>query len=206
MLEVRDEIAHRRRAQTDERRVLGHVDDLVDLPWLEASFEPDAPAILDDLAVFHPAEAPFLARDGLPLRLDAVSHGQHVLGCVEVGDFIRNVVAVRERMGVLAVRHDEVRPREPPDRLASRTLRRRRVDEHLAGIPRWIELPADPQQRVALFEQQAVAEILLVFRVETAGGAVEHAQHALPAAVVDLEQYGPVAAGQIHRLDQVDIR
>src|SRR5215471_8501897 len=77
------------------------------------------------------------------------------------------------------------------------------MQELLRG--RHIELPADPYQRVALFEQEIIAEFGRCARVLRTLAEIEHIQQAFAAPVRNLEQCGAVAFGWIARLQDVEV-
>ena len=69
-----------------------------------------------------------------------------------------------------------------------------------------IELPADPHERVALFHQEAVAEVGRGRRILTAArGAIEAPEDALAPPVGDLEEQRAVASCGVHGLKHVEI-
>jgi hypothetical protein len=71
--------------------------------------------------------------------------------------------------------------------------------------PRWhVEFPAEPHQRVALLQQEAIAEIGFVARI-VRSPQIERPQHGLAAAVRDLEQQRMIAVLGIARLQTIEI-
>ena len=187
-------------------RVLRDVDDVVDLVRLEASFEVDAGRIVDDRAVVVAAgEAPALARNHAPRLVHAVADGQDVAGIVRVGHRVGDVAPVRERAVVGELVDDHLAPHQPRDRIPA-VGGHRRVQPHLAIADRHVELPAEPEQREAVLEQEAVAHLRRRPRVAAAGGVVEVAEHPLPAAVRHLVEDGAVAAPGVLRLQQEEVR
>ena len=72
VLQSGNRVANRGRSDTDDRWILGRVDDLVDLLGLEAG------GVAHALAVG--GELPVGARNGSPRSLHRVAHGQHRRG------------------------------------------------------------------------------------------------------------------------------
>ena len=205
VLHTRDHVAHGGRPEADQRGVLRHVDDVVELVRLEAPLQVDAGRIVDDLAArLAPREAPLVARHHPPRLAGAVAHGHHVGGVVGVGDLVGDVAAVGERPVPRALVHHHLAAHQPRD---GRPVvgRHRRVQPHLALAHRHVELPAEPQQRESVLEQEPVAHLLGALRIAAAGGVVEVAEHALPAAVRHLVEDGAVAPGGVGRLQQVEV-
>ena len=62
-----------------------------------------------------------------------------------------------------------------------------------------VPLPAEPHQRITLFQKPVVAELV------AAAGEIEAVEHAFAAAVGHLQQHGAVALGRIHGFHHVEI-
>src|SRR5881628_1338528 len=103
-----------------------------------------------------------------------------------------------------ALGHDEVAANHALDR-SSALGGDRRIQPEQAVTFRRIELPADPQQREPLPEQETVAELFGGRRVEASGRVVEESEHALTAAIGDFEENGAVAFLDPPRFDEKEI-
>ena len=192
---MRDRIADRRRAHADDRRILGSVDDFVNLPRLEAAGQIHASAV----------QFPFALRDEAARPFDRVAHGERVGGIVRVGDRVGDVIAIGERRVERHLRDNHLAADDAHDRLAV-VCGDGRIDADEALALRRIELPADPEQREALLHQEAVAHLCFGRRIEAARRLVVEAEHPFAAAVRDLVQHGAVAAFDLFRLDQKEVR
>src|SRR5207247_9550057 len=69
-----------------------------------------------------------------------------------------------------------------------------------------VELPAQPEQREALFQQKAIAQLGLGFGIEAAGGEVEETEQALAPAVGDFIENRSVSTAGVFWFDQIEIR
>ena len=85
--QVRDRVADRRGAHAGDRRILRAVDDLVNLPRLEAAGQIHAAAV----------QFPFALRDEAARAFDRVAYGQRVGRIVRVRNRIGDVIAIGER-------------------------------------------------------------------------------------------------------------
>ena len=68
-----------------------------------------------------------------------------------------------------------------------------------------VELPADPDQRVPLRGQEAIAEVILCRRIAAACRAGESRQQALVAAIRHFDQRDAVAPGCVFRLQDIEV-
>ena len=137
-------------------------------------------------------EAPLRARNRGARRIDMVAHG-HRGGWHGIGDEIRGLRAIAQARGGRFFIDFDFRSHQP-----GQPFNHGRIEMHHAGAIRNVELPADPDQRVALLEQQRIAEVL--FGAQFAAVVeVEHAQHAPAAAIGDFEQRRAVPLRRILR-------
>ena len=194
VLQHRDDVADRRGPEPDDRRVLGGVDDLVDLSGLELRGHRHARPI--------GRERPLIARNDPARSFNRVAHRQHVVRGVRIDDGVRGVIAVGERMIGFPLGDDEVAPHQAADRPPVVGGDRRVHAKPVRGV----ELPAHPEQREALPHQEAVAHLRRRARVDASGRVVEEAQHPLPAAIGHLVEDGAVAARDVFRLDEEEVR
>ena len=96
VLEHRDRVTNRRRADAGDRWILRPVDDLVDLAGLEPSLQIDARGIRRSRSIGEAGELPIGMRKQTPRSFDRVTHGQRVRRVVRVGDLVRDVIAIRQ--------------------------------------------------------------------------------------------------------------
>ena len=115
------------------------------------------------------------------------------------------MATVAQRMRIHLLGDENIASHQTLDRLA-RVRGHGRMDTQQAVPWRHIMLPADPQQRETLLQQEAVAVELRRQRVARRGGAVEPAERRDAAPVDDVEEHGAIARGNVLRLDQDEIR
>ena len=189
-------VAHGEEPEADEGRVLGPVDELVDLPRLEPTGERDVRGV---------GEPPRRPRDGDRRRAGVLADGQARRRIVEVGSRLGDVVSVGHRQGLDA----RVGPPLAEHRTADRPVvaaGHRHGEREETILARDVVLPAAPRDRVAVPHQEPVAELLRARRVGHADGAVEHPQRDLAAAVRDVEKEPAVAARRIDGPQQIEVR
>ena len=186
MLEPRRRVAERGQADARNRRVLRAVRDLIGAPGLEAAGHRHDGALQ--------LETP--ARDFLRLAEGAVANRQRRVAAVshdgipdEIGDRRVRASIVRRELGASR------------DGDACRT---RHVDPHQVVAALDVELPPDPDERVAQARQEAVAEIRFSGGVERAAAAVTVERH-LPAAVDDVDERDAVRTARVARLEDVEV-
>ena len=189
-------VAHGDEAEADEGRLLGAVDQLVDLPGLEAAVEAHVGRV---------GEPPRRARDRGGGSAGVLANRQAGRRVVEIGRGVPDVVAVGEgQRGDAAVRPPLAQERAR-DR-AGVTAGRRHREGHEAVLARDVVLPAAPRHRVAVAHEKAVAEILGRRRIGHAHRAVEHPERHLAAAVGHVEEEPAVAARGVPRPQHVEVR
>ncbi len=160
VLESAHGVADRCEPEACERRTLRFVDDLVDSIRLEPVVEINVGGIGDRAAARRRAgELPALARNRLAWIERPIAHGQRIRRARGVRRGVRDMAAVAERLIETALAHHEVAAYPPGERRAA-VRRRRRIDaQQIRAAERRIELPADPENAVALIEQKSVAEL-----------------------------------------------
>ena len=195
VLEEAHEVARGGEAAAGDARVAAAVDDLVDAPRLEAAVEGD---------LRRPDEAPALPRQQ-PRRGQAmVPHVEPAVPPPGVDRRVLEVAGVGERRLVLPLADDDHGAHEPLDRPAAVGRDRRAQPEEPRPL-RHVPLPAHPGEREALLQEPAVAELRGLAGVERRLGVLQSSQDALAAAVGDLVVDPPVAAADVHRLQEVEV-
>ena len=205
VFQVRDHVAHGRGTHAHDGRILRFVNDFVDLAGLEAAVEIHARQVGHDLSIRETRELPVAPRDEAARALDRVAHAQGVGRIVRVGHGIRGVVAIGERRVECGLRDDHLAADDAHERRPV-VGGNRRIDMDEAVTHRRIELPPHPQQREALLHQEAVAHVRVRRGIQAPVGVVVEAEHALAAAIRDFVQHGAVAAPDLFRLDQIEVR
>ena len=75
-----------------------------------------------------------------------------------------------------------------------------------AALARHVELPANPDQRVPLPGEKAIAEVILGRRIEIAAcGAGESREQALVAAIRHFDQRDAIASSRVLRLQDIEV-
>src|SRR5690242_8914508 len=92
---------------------------------------------------------------------------------------------------------DDLRPNQ-----AGKTRNPGCIEPQYAGTLRDIPLPADPDQRKALLEEQRVCQVFRRARVGLAA-EIKHPEHPPATAVGNLKKRGPVSYGRIDRLQHI---
>ena len=177
-------IAYREEPEADERRILGPVDQLVDLPGLESAGERDVRRV---------GEPPRRPRDRHRRRAGVLADGEPRRRIAEVGRRLGDVIAVGHRQGV----DTGVRSPFAEHRTADQSVlapRHRHRERQQTVLARHVVLPAAPGHRVPVPHQEPITEVLRGRRVGYADRAVEHPERDLPTAVGNVEQESPLAA------------
>ena len=152
-----------------------------------------------------PIQFPFALRDEPARPFDRVTHRQSIGRIVRVGDGVGDVIAVCKRGVRRHARDDDLAADDASDWFAV-VCGYGRVDADETLTMRRIELPADPEQREALRHQETVAHLGFGGRIEAARRLVVEGEHPFAAAVRDLVQHCAVAAFDLFRLDQKEVR
>src|SRR5438874_1421895 len=114
------------------------------------------------------------------------------------------MIAIGEGVIERALGHHEIAANHALDRARAVSGSRRIQTQQAVTLWR-IELPADPEQREALLEEEPIAELLRGRGVGAPGGVVEESEHPLAAAIGDFEQDGAVALLDSPRFDEKEI-
>ena len=119
VLERRDGVADGREPESRDARVFGHVDHLVDPVRVEAAAQVHHAGIGYHAVSFEPAETPLCALDRLSLVHGRVAHGHDVRCICRIGDGVRRMTTVAERLAGHALADDEVAAYEAVHRCAA---------------------------------------------------------------------------------------
>ena len=139
-------IAHGGETGAGHRRIFGGVNQLVNPAGIEAVLGHDGRAVFD---------VPVGAGNGSARAFHLVANSQAEVGIVGIENGVGLVIAIRNAVtGFVAIQR-ELRAYDALDALGDR-----RIEIYQVGRIRHVELPAHPQQRVALIHQQAVAEVV----------------------------------------------
>jgi len=181
--QIRNHVAHGGRTQTHQHRILGLVDDFVDFAGLETGGHADVCRI---------GESPLVARDQAALPVHGIADEHFIRPVVHLCARISGQVAIAKRNSGDPLISDPFRAHQAVNGLAM-LGGDGRIDSEQAGR-RWkVGLPADPDQREALFEQEVVAKI-------------ELREQAFVPSIRNLQQGGSVALAWIKRPEHVKIR
>src|SRR5262249_6580309 len=182
--------------------------ELVEMARLIAALEIERGDVRNDLSVLHAAKLPSVSRNGARCAEESVTHDQRVrrAGWVErrIAGRVGSTAHIAERAGRIGRIRSE-RRRYPPGDWFSLIKRGRRIERHQAAASWNIELPSDPDERVALPHEEAVAEIRIGGRVEHPRCAVEIVKDVLAPSVEDGEQHGAICARGVLRSKDVEI-
>ena len=210
--EERDQVAHRREAEALHDRPLGLADQFVEVARPEAARDaaanlasvPGTPCRVVGTACRSSDHWP----RGMTTRR-SVSRCRQVstpsASPFAVGRVAAVALAARQRQRVGGRVGHHLVADEAADRLAV-VRGDRGAEQEPAVAGQQFADPAAPDDRVAAAEQEAVAGVGSRRRVVAAGGAVEHAQRQLVAAVVDVVEDGAVALGGVFRREEEDVR
>ena len=171
--EERADIAQRREADPQHDRILGTVDKLVEPARLEACRQADLGiARRLGLAVGAGAEAPLVVWDRHARRIFLRAHGQARPESVGQRELVvrrhGRISGVREprepagrqRQRLGRCRDDDLGTQDARDARPVGIARDGRAEPHAVGAVREVRLPAEPDERVALLHQEAVAGTL----------------------------------------------
>ena len=187
-------VAHRGQADAQHDRILRTIDELVDCACVVAAGTVDADVpVVEVLPGVHRSS-----------RVTCVlAHGERGLGPVP------GLGRVRQRScgGAVQVVEDELLARQSCDRRPIAVHGNGEVSRE-TGVTRCDErLPRDPHDRVALPHEPARAGMLGEVGVVQARCAVDSpAREPLVAAIGYVQDQGPIAARQVHRLEDLDVR
>ncbi|HXR17347.1 MAG TPA: hypothetical protein VN777_14230 [Terriglobales bacterium] len=178
-------------SQSSYRRVLGRVGNLVGLARHKTASQVQGRSVRDDLPVGCSSKLPLIAKDHARRVVNVLHYGQNSIGAIEVHRRIRRGIGVQVQSlrGHVHCKgcHHAFRDRLPV------LHRDRQIDANVIATARNAEVPAHPNDRIALRQQQAVAKLGLVLRRAgrvSAGHShvVEKFKQGLHAAIGHLEK------------------
>ena len=156
----------------------------------------------DGAAVRHAREAPSGPRDGARVAVQLVAYEQDRVARVDIGRGIRQVAAVREEEVRHRLRRLEIHVDAPVERPAVAVARLRCLESEESRKLGHVALPAARHDGIAAPHQEPVADIDGRIRVgarreRRPRGVVEVRQGDGVAAVHDVENHAPIAAGAL---------
>src|SRR5580658_8497061 len=209
VLEERGEVTHGGGAETGDDGIFCEIDNFVDPSGRESAFHLNLVfqrSWIAAAAGVGPgiAKRPLVARNECARAVDGIADVHFVFRRIRVSRGVANLCAVSQADGFHALIARPLRDNQARDGLAVLFGDRDREMEKIRARGN-IELPADPDERVALLEQKAIAKGLGRVDVERATGEIEGAQEAFAAAVRNLKQCRAVAFSGIARLEDEEI-